>query len=68
MVLMNDPEQLAKPGMELRRRPPPFGLGRPLVTYSLATVITTAMVVWVAVLSWGLLTALRWLLARCHLF
>jgi hypothetical protein len=70
MVAMNDLEHLAESGMELRepRRQSPFGLGRTkkLAAYFLAALITVAMVVWIGVLSWGLLTVSQWLLARFH--
>jgi hypothetical protein len=68
MVAMDDLEHLAQPGMELGEPRPrsPFGLGRTkkLAAYFLVALITVAMVVWIGVLSWGLLTVSRSLLAH----
>jgi len=54
--------------MELREPQPQrlLGLGRTkkLAVYILSALIIMAMIVWIGVLSWGLLTVSQWLVAR----
>ena len=64
---MTELEHFTEPGMDLRksRRAPLFGPGRTkkVAVYVLSASITVAMVSWIGVLSWSLLTMSQWLLA-----
>jgi hypothetical protein len=42
------------------------GRTRKLAIYFLSALIVVAVVVWIGVLSWGLLTVSQWLLAKFH--
>lgn len=44
------------------------GWTRKLAIYFLSALIVVAVVVWIGVLSWGMLTLSQWLLAKCHAF